>query len=439
MSPVLPAATESFDAIDLIRAKRDKGTLSTPQIDWLVDAYTRGYVGNEQMAAMAMAILLNGMERREIRDLTLAMIQSGERMSFEGLGKVTVDKHSTGGVGDKITLPLMPLVASFGVAVPQLSGRGLGHTGGTLDKLESIPGWRADISNEEMFAQLQGVGGVICAAGAGLAPADKKLYALRDITGTVEAIPLIASSIMSKKIAEGTDSLVLDVKFGSGAFMPDIDRSRELARTMVDLGNDAGVRTTALLTDMNVPLGLAIGNANEVRESVEVLAGGGPADVIELTIELAREMLRLAGQPDADVEAALADGRAMDTWRRVIRAQGGDPDAAMPVARETHVVYAETAGVLLRQEALPFGIAAWRLGAGRARAQDPVQHAAGIDLHAKPGDEVTAGQPLFTLSADEPARFARALESLEGAYEIGSPSLWVPRGPLVRERIDATS
>ena len=439
MSIVLPAVTEKFDAIDLIRTKRDHGTLSTPQIDWLVDAYTRGYVGNEQMAAMAMAILLNGMERREIRDLTLAMINSGERMSFAGLGKVTVDKHSTGGVGDKITLPLMPLVASFGVAVPQLSGRGLGHTGGTLDKLEAIPGWRADISNEEMFAQLQGVGGVICAAGTGLAPADKKLYALRDITGTVEAIPLIASSIMSKKIAEGTDSLVLDVKFGSGAFMPDIDKSRELARTMVDLGNDAGVRTTALLTDMNVPLGFAIGNANEVRESVEVLAGGGPADVIELTIELAREMLRLAGQPDADVEAALKDGRAMDTWRRVIRAQGGDPDAAMPVARETHVVYAETSGVLLRQEALPFGIAAWRLGAGRARAQDPVQHAAGIDLHAKPGDTVVAGQPLFTLSADEPARFARAMESLEGAYEIGSSSLWVPRGSLVRERIGATS
>ena len=437
--PVLPVLTESFDAIDLIRAKRDHGTLSTPQIDWLVDAYTRGYVGNEQMAAMAMAILLNGMERREIRDLTLAMINSGERMSFAGLGKPTVDKHSTGGVGDKITLPLMPLVASFGVAVPQLSGRGLGHTGGTLDKLESIPGWRADISNDEMFAQLRDVGGVICAAGTGLAPADKKLYALRDITGTVEAIPLIASSIMSKKIAEGTDSLVLDVKFGSGAFMTDIDKSRELARTMVDLGNDAGVRTTALLTDMNVPLGLAIGNANEVRESVEVLAGGGPADVIELTIELAREMLRLAGQPDADVEEALKDGRAMDTWRRVIRAQGGDPDAALPVARETHVVYAQSSGVLLSQEALPFGIAAWRLGAGRARAQDPVQHAVGIDLHAKPGDTIVAGQPLFTLSADEPARFARALESLEGAYEIGSASLWVPRGALVRERIGATS
>ncbi|NRG40014.1 thymidine phosphorylase [Rathayibacter sp. VKM Ac-2835] len=434
MTPSTPV--EAFDAVDVIRTKRDRGTLSTAQIDWLIDAYTRGYVQGEQMAAFAMAVLLNGMDRDEIRDLTLAMIASGERMSFDGLGKRTVDKHSTGGVGDKITLPLMPLVASFGVAVPQLSGRGLGHTGGTLDKLEAIPGWRADLSNEEMFEQLRTVGGVICAAGSGLAPADKKLYALRDITGTVEAIPLIASSIMSKKIAEGTDALVLDVKFGSGAFMTDIERSRELARAMVDLGNDAGVRTTALLTNMNVPLGLAIGNANEVRESVEVLAGGGPADVRELTLALAREMLALAGLPDADVEGALDGGAAMDTWRAVIRAQDGDPDGALPVARETHVVVAARDGVLVEQQALPFGIAAWRLGAGRARQQDAVQHAAGIDLHAKPGDRVRAGQPLFTLSADEPSRFDRALESLEGAYRIGDEGDAVlDGGPLVAERI----
>ncbi|MCJ1672710.1 thymidine phosphorylase [Rathayibacter sp. VKM Ac-2929] len=434
MTPSTPV--EAFDAVDVIRTKRDRGTLSTAQIDWLIDAYTRGYVQGEQMAAFAMAVLLNGMDRDEIRDLTLAMIASGERMSFDGLGKRTVDKHSTGGVGDKITLPLMPLVASFGVAVPQLSGRGLGHTGGTLDKLEAIPGWCADLSNEEMFEQLRTVGGVICAAGSGLAPADKKLYALRDITGTVEAIPLIASSIMSKKIAEGTDALVLDVKFGSGAFMTDIERSRELARAMVDLGNDAGVRTTALLTNMNVPLGLAIGNANEVRESVEVLAGGGPADVRELTLALAREMLALAGQPDADVEGALDGGAAMDTWRAVIRAQDGDPDGALPTARETHVVLAERDGVLVEQQALPFGIAAWRLGAGRARQQDAVQHAAGIDLHAKPGDRVRAGQPLFTLSADEPSRFSRALEALDGAYRIGDEGDAVlDGGPLVAERI----
>jgi thymidine phosphorylase len=423
-------AVEPFDVVDLIRTKRDRGSLSTAQIDWLVDAYTRGYVADEQMAAMTMAIFLNGMERQEIRDLTLAMIASGETLSFEGLGKATTDKHSTGGVGDKITLPLAPLVASFGVAVPQLSGRGLGHTGGTLDKLESIPGWRASLSNEEFHRQLRDVGAVVCAAGSGLAPADGKLYALRDITGTVEAIPLIASSIMSKKIAEGTSALVLDVKFGSGAFLKDIEQSRLLAETMVALGKDAGVATTALLTNMNVPLGLAIGNANEVRESVEVLAGGGPADVVALTVALAREMLALAGQPDADVEAALADGRAMDTWNKMIRAQGGDPTAPLPVARETHVVTAERSGVLVEQQALPFGIAAWR-------KQDPVQHSTGVDLHAKPGDTVTAGQPLFTLSADEPQRFERALEALEGAYRIGDPGEPVETGgPLIAGRID---
>jgi thymidine phosphorylase len=428
---------EPFDAVQIIQIKRDKGELSTPQINWMIDAYTRGYIADEQMAAMTMAIFLNGMSRTEIKDMTMAMIASGERMSYPGLGKPTADKHSTGGVGDKITLPLMPLVASFGVAVPQLSGRGLGHTGGTLDKLESIPGWRANLSNAEMLQQLKDYSGVICAAGSGLAPADGKLYALRDITATVEAIPLIASSIMSKKIAEGTESLVLDVKFGSGAFLKDIERSRELARTMVALGTDAGVNTTALLTDMNVPLGLAIGNANEVRESVEVLAGGGPADVIELTVALAREMLAMAGMPDVDVAANLHNGKAMDSWRKTIAAQGGDPDAALPVARETHVVLAERDGVLLDQLALPFGIAAWRLGAGRARKQDPVQHAAGIDLHAKPGDAVRKGEPLFTLSADEPARFARALEALEGSYVIGDAKDYVARGPLIAERIVA--
>jgi len=430
-------ALEPFDVVDLIHTKRDGGSLNSAQINWLVDAYTRGYVAEEQMAAMAMAIFLNGMERDEVRDLTLAMIASGERMDFSSLSKPTADKHSTGGVGDKITLPLAPLVASFGVAVPQASGRGLGHTGGTLDKLESIPGWQANIGNERMRQQLEDVGAVICAAGSGLAPADGKLYSLRDITGTVESIPLIASSIMSKKIAEGTSALVLDVKFGSGAFLKDIAQSRELARSMVALGKDAGVATTALLTNMNVPLGRAIGNANEVRESVEVLAGGGPSDVVELTVALAREMLALAGRPDADVAAALADGRAMDTWRAMISAQGGDPDAALPVARETHVVTAPRSGVLVQQDALPFGIAAWRLGAGRARKQDPVQHSAGIDLHAKPGDTVTAGQPLFTLNADDAARFERALEALDGAYRIGEPGEQVSDGgPLIADRVD---
>ncbi|ROQ36680.1 thymidine phosphorylase [Frondihabitans sp. PhB188] len=429
----MTTSIEPFDVVDLIRVKRSSGTLSTAQIDWLIDAYTRGYVADEQMSALTMAIFLNGMQRSEIRDLTLAMIASGETMSFDGLGRTTVDKHSTGGVGDKITLPLAPLVASFGVAVPQLSGRGLGHTGGTLDKLESIPGWQASLTNERMREILADEGAVICAAGTGLAPADAKLYALRDITGTVEAIPLIASSIMSKKIAEGTAALVLDVKFGSGAFIQDFTRAQELAHTMVDLGTDAGVRTSALLTDMSVPLGKTIGNALEVRESLETLSGGGPADIRELTVALAREMLAAAGQPDADVEAALDDGRAMDSWNRMIRAQGGDPEAPLPVAPHTHVVTAAESGYLIEQEALPFGIAAWRLGAGRARKQDPVMATAGIELHAKPGDQVTAGQPLFTLHSEDESRFGRALEAVEGAWSIGGTAP-APRS-LVVERI----
>ena len=427
---------EPFDAVDVIKAKRDRAELGAAQIDWLIDAYTRGVVADEQMAAFAMAVFLNGMAPREIRDLTHAMIASGERMDFSGLSKVTTDKHSTGGVGDKITLPLAPLVASFGVAVPQLSGRGLGHTGGTLDKLESIPGWRARLSAEEFLAQLESVGAVVAAAGAGLAPADGKLYALRDTTATVECIPLIASSIMSKKIAEGTANLVLDVKFGSGAFLRDPAVGRELAETMVRLGRDAGVGTVALLTNMHTPLGRAIGNANEVRESLEVLAGGGPADVVELTVALAREMLALAGAPDADVEAALRDGRAMDTWRRMIAAQGGDPDAALPEARESQDVLADRDGVITAQPALPYGIAAWRLGAGRARKEDPVDHSAGIDLHAKVGERVRAGQPLLTMRTNDLARFDRALEALRGAWTIGDEGDPVDDGgPLILDRI----
>ncbi|WP_430592324.1 thymidine phosphorylase [Humidisolicoccus flavus] len=429
---------EAFDVVDLIRTKRDRGVLTTDEINWLVDGYTRLYIDDAQMAALAMAILLNGMERREISDLTMAMIASGERMDFSSLRAPTVDKHSTGGVGDKITLPLVPLVAVFGAAVPQLSGRGLGHTGGTLDKLESIPGWRAALSNDEIMSQLDTIGGVICAAGSGLAPADKRLYALRDTTGTVEAIPLIASSIMSKKIAEGTGALVLDVKFGSGAFMQDFERAKELAQTMVALGTDAGVNTRALLTDMNSPLGNAIGNANEVRESVEVLAGGGPADVVELTVALAQEMLAAVGQPDVDVAAALKDGRAMDVWRKMIAAQDGDPDGALPVASETHTIVAASSGVITRQDALPFGISAWRLGAGRARAADPVIHAAGIDLHAKLGDTVTEGQPLMTLSANDASRFERAIAALDGAWEITpAAESTFSRGPIVRERLSS--
>jgi thymidine phosphorylase len=415
-----PSGTERFDAPAVIAAKRDRHALTDEQIDWVVDAYTRGVVAPEQMSALSMAILLNGMDRREIARWTNAMIASGERMDFSSLSRPTADKHSTGGVGDKITLPLAPLVAACGVAVPQLSGRGLGHTGGTLDKLESIPGWRAALSNEEMLAQLEDVGAVICAAGTGLAPADKKLYALRDVTGTVEAIPLIASSIMSKKIAEGTGALVLDVKVGSGAFMKTEENARELAETMVALGTDAGVTTVALLTDMSTPLGLTAGNALEVRESVEVLAGGGPSDVVDLTLALAREMLAAAGRTDVEPADALADGRAMDAWRRMISAQGGDPDAPLPTARETHVVTAESDGVLTTLDAFGVGVSAWRLGAGRSRPGEDVQAGAGIELHAKPGDEVRAGAPLMTLHTDTPERFERALEALEGAVRIES-------------------
>ena len=427
--------SEQHDVVEVIVTKRDGGELSDSQIDWVVDAYTRGVVDPEQMSSLAMAILLRGMDRREISRWTAAMIASGETMDFSSLSRPTADKHSTGGVGDKITLPLAPLVAACGVAVPQLSGRGLGHTGGTLDKLEAIPGWQASLSNDAMMRQLEEVGAVICAAGTGLAPADKKLYALRDVTGTVEAIPLIASSIMSKKIAEGTGSLVLDVKVGTGAFMKDEASARELAETMVALGTDAGVRTTALLTDMSTPLGLTAGNAVEVAESVEVLAGGGPADVVELTVALAREMLAGAGVTDVDPADKLADGSAMDTWKAMIRAQGGDPDADLPTAREQHVVTASQGGVLTRLDAYAVGIAAWRLGAGRARQEEPVQAGAGVVWHARPGDEVAAGQPLFTLHTDDAPRIERALAALEGGYDVSpADTAYEPR-PLVIDRI----
>jgi thymidine phosphorylase len=423
----------SFAAVDVIRAKRDGHALSDEQIDWVVDAYTRGVVADEQMSALAMAILLRGMAPGEIARWTAAMIASGERLDLSSVTRPTVDKHSTGGVGDKITLPLTPLVAACGAAVPQLSGRGLGHTGGTLDKLESIPGWRATLSNDEFVAQLRGVGAVICAAGEGLAPADRKLYALRDVTGTVEAIPLIASSIMSKKIAEGTGALVLDVKVGSGAFMKELDSARELARTMVELGRAHGVTTVALLTGMSTPLGLAVGNAVEVTESLEVLAGGGPPDVVELTLALAREMLAAAGLPDVDPATALASGAAMDSWRVMISAQGGDPDAPMPQARETEIVRAGRDGVVAGVDAYGIGLAAWRLGAGRARKEDPVSPAAGIVLRVRPGDRVRTGDPLFELRTDDGVRIAAALAAADGAVTVADAA--AEPAPLVLERI----
>lgn len=411
---------ELFAAVEIISAKRDREELSDPQIDWVIDAYVRGVVADEQMSALLMAILLNGMNSREISRWTDAMINSGERMNWSALNKPTVDKHSTGGVGDKITLPLAPLVAACGAAVPQLSGRGLGHTGGTLDKMESIPGWRASLTNDEMLKVLQDCGAVICAAGTGLAPADKKLYALRDVTGTVPAIPLIASSIMSKKIAEGTSALILDVKTGNGAFMSEPEMAKELASAMVELGKRAGVTTRALVTAMDVPLGLTAGNALEVRESIEVLAGGGPADVVELTLLLAREMLDAAGVIGKDPEVALKDGSAMDHWRRMVKAQGGNPDAALPSAKERKIIAAEKDGVISSMSALQVGISAWRLGAGRERQGEQVQAGAGIEIHAKPGAQVKKGDPIFTLHTDEAARFERAEAALSGAVIIGT-------------------
>jgi len=419
--------------LDVLRTKRDGGELSDEQIHWFIANYTDGTVADEQASALLMAVFFRGMSGRELATWTEAMIDSGVRMDLSGVGRPTVDKHSTGGVGDKISLPLSPLVAACGAAVPQLSGRGLGHTGGTLDKMEAIPGWRPQVSAAEYLALLADPGAVICAASSNLAPADRRMYALRDVTATVESVPLIASSIMSKKIAEGTESLVLDVKFGSGAFLVEEERARELARTMVDLGTANGVRTAALLTDMGTPLGRTAGNALEVAESVEVLAGGGPPDVVELTLALAELMCELAGL-DADPAAVLAGGSAMDVWRTMVSAQGGDPDAPLPRAPHVETVAAGADGVLTLLDARSVGEAAWRLGAGRSRKEHPVSASAGVVWRARPGDPVRAGEVLFELHADDPTRIPAAREALEGAWAVGDQA--PPPAPLVAARID---
>jgi len=424
----------TITVLDVIRTKRDGGELTDAQIDWFITGFTDRRVADEQAAALLMAIVWRGMSPRELASWTAAMIASGERLDLSSVGRATCDKHSTGGVGDKVSLPLCPIVAACGVAVPQLSGRGLGHTGGTLDKLESIPGWSPQLSNDRFVAQLRGVGAVIAAAGDDLVPADRRMYSLRDVTGTVESIPLIASSIMSKKIAEGTDALVLDVKVGSGAFLPRIDSARELARTMVGLGTAHDVRCSALITDMDQPLGFAVGNAVEVTESIEVLMGGGPADVVEVTLALARRMVELANGT-ADPAEALASGAAMDRWNDMISAQGGDPAAALPRATEIETMTATTGGHVRRIDARKVGEAAWRLGAGRARKQDDVSAIAGIVLRAVAGDRVSAGTPLLDLHLDDPTRLAGALDALDGAIEIGDE----PPRPrtMIHDRIDA--
>ena len=424
----------SIHILDVIRTKRDGGELSDEQIRWFIEGYTADRIAHEQASALLMAIVWRSMNPRELATWTDAMLASGVRLDLSGVGRPTVDKHSTGGVGDKISLPLTPVVAACGAAVPQLAGRGLGHTGGTLDKLEAIPGWRFSLSGAEMLDQLRTVGAMIAGAGDDVAPADRKLYALRDITATVESIPLIASSIMSKKIAEGTDALVLDVKVGSGAFMTDVDSARTLARTMVDLGDAHGMRCAALLTDMDTPLGLTAGNALEVRESVEVLSGGGPADVVELTVTLARAMLEMAEVSGPDPADVLADGRAMDVWRRMITAQGGDVDADLPRASHVEELRAERDGYVTRLEARAIGEAAWLLGAGRSRKEDPVSAGAGIVWRVRPGDEVRRGQVVFELHADDPAQFDPARHAVAGALQIGD----TPRAPrdLVIDRVD---
>lgn len=420
------------DILDVLRTKRDGGRLSDEQIRFFIDGYTAGTIADEQAAALLMAIVWRGMEPDELATWTAAMIDTGERADLSFLDRPTVDKHSTGGVGDKISLILVPLVAACGAAVPQLAGRGLGHTGGTLDKLEAIAGFQSVLPADRYRQVLADVGGVIAGASGDIAPADRKLYALRDVTATVESIPLIASSIMSKKIAEGTRGLVLDVKLGSGSFLGDDAATRVLAETMVGIGNGNGVDTVALLTDMDQPLGRAAGNALEVRESLDVLAGGGPADVRELTLALAREMLGLAGI-DTDPEPVLDDGRAMEVFERIVAAQGGDLTVPLPTSEHTHVVTAPRDGWLQRMDCKAVGIAVWRLGAGRARKEDAVSFGAGALVEAKVGDRVAAGDPVLVLHADDSDRFAGALAALEGAIDVGDERT-EPR-PLVAERI----
>jgi thymidine phosphorylase len=420
------------DILDVLRTKRDGGSLTTEQIRFFIEGYTAGTIADEQAAALLMAIVFRGMAPAELAEWTAAMIETGDRTDLSFLDRPTVDKHSTGGVGDKVSLVLVPLVAACGAAVPQLAGRGLGHTGGTLDKMESIAGFQTILPADRYREVLQEVGCVIAGASGDIAPADRKLYALRDVTATVESVPLIASSIMSKKIAEGTRGLVLDVKLGSGSFLADDDLTRTLAETMVGIGNANDVRTTALLTDMDQPLGRTAGNALEVQESLDLLSGDGPADVRALTIALAREMLDIAGL-DVDPEPALDDGRAMEVFERMVAAQGGDLSVPLPTAAHSEAVLAGDDGIVQHIDCKAVGVAVWRLGAGRARKEDPVSPGAGAVMEVAVGDRVSAGEPLLVLHADDEDRFAGARAALVGAHVIGDEP--ARRRPLIAERI----
>ncbi len=403
---------------DLIYTKRDGGILSEEQIRWFIDKFTKNEIPDEQAGSFLMTVFFRGLNKEELNIWTDAMIKSGEKLDLSTVGKPTVDKHSTGGVGDKISLPLCPLVASFGAAVPQLSGRGLGTFGGTLDKMESVSGFNISLTNEQMIKQLKDVGVFITAAGVGLAPADRKMYSFRDVIGAVECIPLIASSIMSKKIAEGTQSLVLDVKAGRGAFMKDFAKAKQLAETMVEIGNNAGVKTVALITQMETPLGNAVGNALEVSESIDVLNGKGPSDVIEITLALAKEMLNLAGI-NKDPAEGLKNGSAFNVWKNMIKAQGGNPDAEIPVAKKKEYILANESGYITDLNAYSIGLSAWRLGAGRAKKEDAVSKTAGIICLAKEGTFVEKDQPVLELHIDDETRITSAKEALLDAFEIG--------------------
>lgn len=431
---------------DVISTKRDGGTLDAASIRAFLAGVVDGSVPDYQTAALLMAIFYQGFSPEELDVWTDVMLHSGEVLDFSDIEGAKIDKHSTGGVGDKISLPLAPLVAEAGVLVPMISGRGLGHTGGTLDKLASIPGFTTDLPLDQLRHLLSTIGVGLIGQTADLVPADRKLYALRDATSTVESIPLIASSIMSKKLAEGIEGLVLDVKHGSGAFMVELDRARELARTMVQIGERAGVSTVALLTDMNQPLGVAVGNALEIRETVDILRGGGPAEVRELTLALGVEMVAMARkqQPTAELrqelETLLDNGAAYERWCKIVEAQGGDPAVfdkpdGLPVAPQTQVIEAQAGGWVRSVNARDIGRASMYLGGGRSKMDDVIDYAVGLEVHARIGQRLEPGQPLVTLHSRDGRGLDTAIALIEQAFGMSEEPVAAP--PLIVERIHA--
>lgn len=429
-------------AVDIIIRKRDKGELTSEEIRFFVEGIATGSIPDYQTASWAMAVLLNGMTPREVTDLTLAIAQTGEVLDMSGVVKIAVDKHSTGGVGDKTSLVVLPAVAACGLPVGKMSGRGLGFSGGTLDKMESIPGYRVNLSTEEFEHQLKEIGLVLCGQSKDLAPADGKLYALRDVTGTVQSIPLIASSVMSKKIAGGAHAVVLDVKVGNGAFMTNLKDAHELADLMVKIGELAGRKVVALISDMNQPLGFAVGNALEVREAIDTLRGGGPADFREHCLHVAAHMLVLGEVTDSlttarqMAEKSIADGSALAKFRQLVIAQGGDvsyvddPDK-LPKAALVRVVNAPRSGYLEQVQARAVGEASVVLGAGRTKKGDPLDYAVGFVIHHKVGDQVEKGEPLFTVHASDKAKLDEAIASVAAAHVIKDHP--VPPLPLFYE------